>query len=80
MLNNREKALELLGEYAYNSKTKSLLEGRVFRTMEYIYWNKGKQIGCKVNNNWINPPKGLINAKRVGGTTYQYQVWIGIID
>ena len=45
---------------------------------ELIDKNKHKPIICKINNNWSIAPKGLGNAIRVGGTTYKYQVWVGI--
>ena len=74
----KDKAVEILGAFAYNAGNGVELESRIDTTIQYLKNNPNKKVVCKVNNNWSKSPSGLIDAVRVGGTTYKYQVWIGV--
>lgn len=70
-----KKAVEKLGDYAENSRTGELLHSRIARLIEFMKENKNVTI--EINNNWSVCPRPT-SAKascKLGGTTYQYQVW-----
>lgn len=74
---NKEQAIELLGEYAFNARTGKELTDRIDRLLAFSLEHPDAKVTVEVNNNWSICPKhkSAKAAKRLGGTTYAYQVW-----
>lgn len=71
----KEQAVKKLGEYAFNQRTGAELTNRI----EAVIWfsETNETFSIETNNNWSTPPRNasVKVAQRIGGTTYQYQVW-----
>lgn len=74
---NKEQAIKMLGQYAFNSRTGHELSSRINRLISFADEQKSNQISVEINNNWsVCPePRSAKAARKLGGTTYAYQVW-----
>ncbi|PAJ71757.1 hypothetical protein CJF42_25010 [Pseudoalteromonas sp. NBT06-2] len=72
---NKEQAIQMLGEYAFNQRTGAEITSRIETLIKFS--EKNSNVSVEINNNWSEPPRSSsVKSKiRLGGTTYQYQVW-----
>lgn len=69
-----DRAIELLGEYAYNALTGHKLTRRINRLKTFIRTH-GMNVEVWVNNSWSHAPGNYKKSMHLGGTTYKYQLW-----